>query len=50
MRQVSGIVASLNTVVYNVLNFLYVQDLVLPSKMKIKKNGKKGKFNKCKKD
>ena len=50
MRQVSGIVASLNTFVYNVLNFLYVQDLVLPSKMKIKKNGKKGKFNKCKKD
>ena len=41
MRQVSGIVASLNTFVYNVLNFLYVQDLVLASKMRIKKMGKR---------
>ena len=41
MRQVSGIVASLNTFVYNVLNFLYVQDLVLASKMRFKKMGKR---------
>ena len=41
MRQVSGIVASLNTFVYNVLNFLYVQDLVLASKMRIKKMGRR---------
>ena len=32
-----GIVASFNTFAYDVLNFFYVQDLALASKMKMKK-------------
>ena len=43
--EVSGIVASLNAFAYDVINFLYVQDLVLVSKrMRIKMRN----FNKCK--
>ena len=43
MREVSGITASLNAFVHNVINNLYVQDLVLAlaSKIKMKNNGKK---------
>ena len=43
MREVSGIAASLNAFVHNVINNLYVQDLVLAlaSKIKMKNNGKK---------
>ena len=49
MGQVSGIVAYLNSFVYHAINVLYVQDLVLASKMKMKKKGiKKRNFNKCK--
>ena len=46
MGEVSGIVAYLNSFVYHVINVLYVQDLVLASKMKMKKKGIN--FDKCK--
>ena len=45
------IVTSLNTFVYDVINFLYVQNLALASKMKTKKKRwviKKRNVNKCK--
>ena len=35
--EVSGIVTSLNAFVYDVINFLYLQDLVLVNEMKMKK-------------
>ena len=45
MGEVSGIVTFLNAFVYDVINFLYLQDLVLVNETKMEK----GKSNKCKK-
>ena len=50
MGEFSGIVAFLNAFVHDVINLLYVQDLVLASKIKMKKKMgiKKININKCK--
>ena len=41
MGEVSGILASLNAFAYDVIKFLYVQDLVVASKIKMEKKKKK---------